>query len=76
MAHVEKRQQQLPDGSTAGVVWRARYLAPDGRERSRTFSTKSAAQRWLTSVETSKLQSEWIDPTAGKTPCGDYIDGG
>ena len=57
------------------MTWRARYRAPDGRERSRTFRTKADAQRWLTSVETSKSNGEWVDPKLGKTNCGEYIDG-
>ena len=55
-------------------MWRARYRAPDGRERSQTFSTKAAAQRWLSLVETSKVRDEWIDPSLGRISCGDYID--
>ena len=74
MAHVEKRTQQRRDGSKPIVVWRGRYRGPDGREHSRTFRTKVAAQRWLATVETSKVTGEWIDPALGKIPCGDYID--
>ena len=75
MAYVERRMQPRPDGLRATVTWRARYRAPDGRERSRTFRTKADAQRWLTSVETSKANGEWVDPKLGKTKCGEYIDG-
>jgi integrase len=75
VAHVEKRSRSRRDGSRGTVFWRARYRGPDGRERSQTFPTKAAAQRWLTTVETSKLRDEWIDPKVGKTSCGDYIDG-
>jgi hypothetical protein len=75
MAHVEKRSRSRRDGSRGTVFWRARYRGPDGRERSQTFPTKAAAQRWLTTVETSKMRDEWIDPKIGKTSCSDYIDG-
>ena len=75
MAHVEKRSRSRSDGSRGAVFWRARYRGPDGRERSQTFATKAAAQQWLTTVETSKIRDEWIDPNLGKTPCGEYIDG-
>ena len=74
MAHVEKRTQVRQNGSKPLVVWRGRYRGPDGREHSRTFRTKVAAQRWLATVETSKFSGEWIDPALGKIPCGDYID--
>jgi integrase len=74
MAHVEKRSQPGRGGSGPVTVWRARYRAPDGRDRSRTFPTKTAAQQWLALVETSKIRDEWIDPTLGRISCGDYID--
>jgi integrase len=74
VAHVEKRAQVRRDGSKPIVVWRARYRGPDSREHSRTFRTKIAAQRWLATVETSKVTGEWIDPALGKILCGDYID--
>ena len=74
MAHVEKRTQTRRDGNKPIVVWRGRYRGPDGREHSRTFRTKIAAQQWLATVETSKVTGEWIDPALGKIPCGDYID--
>ena len=38
MAHIEKR---------GAGRWRARYRAPDGRERSQTFDRKVDAQQWL-----------------------------
>ena len=74
MAHVERRTRRRTDG-TAEVTWRGRYRAPDGRERSRTFRTKAEVQRWLTSVETSKANGEWIDPKLARISCGEYIDG-
>lgn len=57
MAHVEKRGPGR---------WRARYRAPDGRERSKTFDRKVDADRWLAGVEHSKLVGNYVDPTAGK----------
>lgn len=45
MAHIEKR---------GAGRWRARYRAPDGRERSQTFDRKVDAQQWLAEVEASK----------------------
>jgi hypothetical protein len=68
VAYVEKRTQQRRNGRKSAIVWRARYRGPDGRERSQTFPTKAAAQRWLTTIESSKMRDEWIDPQRGKTP--------
>ena len=66
MAHIEKRER------TQGVVWRARYRAPDGSERSRSFARKTDAERFLTTVESSKLREEWTDPGLGKMLVGEY----
>ncbi|HZQ86842.1 MAG TPA: site-specific integrase [Acidimicrobiales bacterium] len=57
MAHVEKRGPGR---------WRARYRAPDGRERSKTFDRRIDAERFLTSIEHSKLVGNYVDPAAGK----------
>jgi integrase len=57
VAHVEKRGPGR---------WRARYRGPDGRERSKTFSRRSDAERWLANVETTKARGEWVDPALGR----------
>jgi len=44
MGHITKRSGH----------YRARWLDPDGRERSRTFSRKADAERHLTAVEGAK----------------------
>lgn len=56
MAHVEKRGPGR---------WRARYRGPDGRERSRTFSRRADAERFLAGVEVAKSRGEWLDPARG-----------
>lgn len=63
MAHIERRE-------SGG--WRARYRAPEGRERSRTFARKVDAQRFLAGVETDKSRGEWIDPRLGRTRVDDF----
>ena len=63
MAHVERRESGR---------WRARYRAPDGRERSKTFDRKVDAQRFLAAVETEKSRGEWIDPRLGRTRFDDF----
>jgi len=49
--------QKRPDGQ-----WRARYRGPDGRERSKHFTRKGHAERWLAGVTTSVVRGEWADP--------------
>jgi integrase len=66
MAHVERRRR------AGRNVWRARYRGPDGRERSRTFTRKGDAERFLTSVENAKLRGEWIDPVRGRITYRDW----
>ena len=46
--------------------WRARYVAPDGRERSRTFSRKVDADRFLAETATGITRGEWADPKLGR----------
>src|SRR2546429_751937 len=57
MAHVEKRGPGR---------WRARYRGPDHRERSKTFTTRRDAERWLAGAVVSKAKGEWVDPAAGR----------
>ena len=63
MAHVQDRGRKVPAASR----YRARYRAPDGRERSRCFPRKIDAERFLSTIESSKLRGDWIDPALGKT---------
>lgn len=46
--------------------YRARYRAPDGRERSRTFKKESEARRWRTAQRRSTDVGGWVDPTLGR----------
>ena len=68
MAHVEKRTRY------GKVTYRARYVDPDGRERSKVFARKGDADKYAATVEVSKLRHEWVDPALGKTTFGDYAD--
>ena len=63
MAHIEKRESGR---------WRARYRGPDGKERSKTFDRKVDAERFLTSVEGSKLRGDWVDPALGAGLVGEW----
>jgi integrase len=64
MAFVEKRGDKK---------LRARYRAPDGRERSKTFPREKDARAFLTKVESSKMQGAWVDPRLGKTTVDNWI---
>ena len=57
MAHIRK----LPNGR-----FEARYRAPDGRERSRRFTTKREAQAHLDQIGVDRRTGSWTDPRAGR----------
>jgi integrase len=80
MAHIEDRWEKNVNGQrlrTArfgqGNRWRARYLDPQGRERSRTFARKIDATRFLTAVESDKMHGAYIDPDAGNVTLEAYF---
>lgn len=66
MASVKKR----PDGR-----WRARYRDPSGKEHARHFDRRADAERWLTTVEHSKLTGAYIDPVAGRVTFRTFAEG-
>jgi integrase len=57
MAHIERRGPGR---------WRARFRDPSGRERSKTFARRTDAEKFLTSIEHSKLVGGYVDPSAGR----------
>jgi integrase len=65
VAHVERRDKGR---------YRARYRGPDGRERSRTFTRRTDADRWLASVETAIAQGEWLDPARSAMLLSDWAE--
>ncbi|MFF9279578.1 tyrosine-type recombinase/integrase [Streptomyces griseosporeus] len=50
-----------------GKRWQARYLGPDGKERTSLWRTKPEAEKEVTTQESAKLSGSWIDPDRGKT---------
>src|SRR5437667_12884342 len=65
MAHIERR---------GAGRWRARYRAPDGTERSKTFARKVDAERFVASVEVEKLRGLWADPRLGRVTFTDWSE--
>lgn len=66
MAFVEDRWKY--EGNDNRRRWRARYRAPDGRERSKSFWRKADACHFSAEREAAVLAGVWIDPSAGRTP--------
>jgi integrase len=48
--------------------WLARYRGPDGRQRSKTFTRKTDARKFLSSMQADKVRGTWIDPQGAQTP--------
>lgn len=65
MASIDK----LPSGK-----WKARWRAPDRRQRSRVFARKVDAERFLVSVEHEKLSGAYVDPRDGRITFYDYAE--
>lgn len=87
MAHVQRRcanfkfRRSVPPGvrscpacGSRDTDWVARTRGPDGKERSRFFSTRIDAERYLAGKESSKLRGEWIDPALGQITLEDWAD--
>lgn len=64
MGHIQRIRRARQGGTWQG--WQARYRAPDGRERSRTFERKIDAEQWLAVEASSVARRAWIDPRAGR----------
>jgi len=68
MASIERRER---DGKT---TWRAHWRDPNGWQRNRTFARKVDAQRFVITVESSKIAGSYIDPSRATVTVGDLAD--
>ncbi|MFI8238370.1 tyrosine-type recombinase/integrase [Streptomyces sp. NPDC085866] len=70
------RSETGPDGKTrkvkterygVGLRYRARYVGPDGTEKSKSFPDrqKRLAEQWLAQIEADMSRGQYIDPQAG-----------
>ncbi|WP_327689295.1 site-specific integrase [Streptomyces tubercidicus] len=52
-----------------GMRYRARYIGPDGTEKSKSFpdGKKRLAEKWLTNIEADMSRGEYVDPRASRT---------
>lgn len=53
--------------------WMARYRAPDGRTRAKTWDRKTDAERWLRAELGRRDRHEWVDPAMSKTTFADWL---
>ncbi len=68
MASVDKR---VRDGK---VSWLARWRAPDGSQRKRTFPRKVDAERFLTGVDSRILDGSYIDPARSRVRVAEWSE--
>lgn len=68
MSSIEKRAR---NGQT---TWRAHYPAPDGRQRNKSFPRKIDAERFLTTIESSKVTGTYLDPGLARLTVGEWSE--
>ncbi|MEU3887259.1 tyrosine-type recombinase/integrase [Streptomyces sp. NPDC029041] len=56
------------DRHGTGMRYRARYVGPDGTEKSKSFpdGQKRIAEKWLSGIEADMSRGQYIDPRAGR----------
>ncbi|MEV5959609.1 tyrosine-type recombinase/integrase [Streptomyces sp. NPDC051987] len=59
-----------------GMRYRARYIGPDGTEKSKSFpdGKKRLAEKWLSHIESDMERGQYIDPKAGRTTFQQYAE--
>ncbi|MFD3927422.1 tyrosine-type recombinase/integrase [Streptomyces sp. NPDC058614] len=57
------------DRHGSGLRYRARYIGPDGTEKSKSFPDrqKRQAEQWLAHIEADMSRGQYVDPRAAKT---------
>lgn len=81
MAHVQDLWEKTVGGRRIrtsrygkGNRWQARYLDPDGHERTRTFARKQDAERFVVTVRADVLRGAYVDPDAGKVTFAEFAE--
>ncbi|WP_228982484.1 site-specific integrase [Streptomyces sp. DH12] len=64
------------DRHGSGMRYRARYIGPDGTEKSKSFPDrqKRLAEQWLAAIEADMSRGQYIDPTAGRVTFREYAE--
>jgi integrase len=68
MASVEKRTRN------DRTRWYVRYRDPGGEQRTKTFDRRVDAERYLTTIESSKLSGSYVDPARSRITVGEWTD--
>jgi integrase len=67
MASIEKRPRR-----GGRLSWRAHYRTPSGEQRNKTFDRKVDAERFLASVENSRVTGTFVDPVLSRLTVGEW----
>ncbi|MFJ3432752.1 tyrosine-type recombinase/integrase [Streptomyces cyaneofuscatus] len=64
------------DRHGTGLRYRARYVGPDGTEKSKSFpdGQKRLAETWLSQVEADMTRGQYVDPRAGRLTFRQYAE--
>ncbi|WP_406292669.1 tyrosine-type recombinase/integrase [Streptomyces sp. NBC_00624] len=71
-----KTRRMKSDRYGFGLRYRARYIGPDGTEKSKSFPDKQKrlADVWLTNIEADMARGQYIDPRAARTTFREYAE--
>ncbi|AYG82334.1 Putative prophage phiRv2 integrase [Streptomyces hundungensis] len=71
-----KTIREKTDRHGTGLRYRARYVGPDGTEKSKSFrdGQKRLAEKWLTNIEADMSRGQYIDPKAARTTFRQYAE--
>ncbi|MEV0444872.1 site-specific integrase [Streptomyces spectabilis] len=86
--HIQDRwykTETIADGKTvrvktdrhgSGLRYRARYVGPDGTEKSKSFrdGQKRLADQWLAQIEADMARGQYIDPKTSRTTFQEYAE--
>ncbi|MEU4919361.1 site-specific integrase [Streptomyces parvus] len=71
-----KQRRVKSDRHGTGLRYRARYIGPDGTEKSKSFPDrqKRLAENWLTNVASDMSRGQYIDPRAARVTFKGYAE--
>jgi integrase len=71
-----KESKVKTDRHGTGLRYRARYVGPDGTEKSKSFrdGQKRLADQWLKDIEADMTGGQYVDPRAAKTTFQQYTE--
>ncbi|MEU2755810.1 tyrosine-type recombinase/integrase [Streptomyces albidoflavus] len=71
-----KPRRVKTDRHGTGLRYRARYIGPDGTEKSQSYpdGKKREAQKWLAKTEADMDSGRYVDPKAGRTTFREYAE--